>query len=195
MVVVPHPSTTTGAESTTSTSSPVTTTAPTAPSSSGGSSNSWIWIVVAVAVVGAAIVAYVLWRRHRARAAAAAAWRAALEKTYLDVQATRDVLHTTAAAPIDDARLETLRHESETVGAALANLTTTAPDDESRTRTENAGNALRSYMLAIETEQLLHHQAATEDALADANVARRTRATELDQALDALDQLIKPPAT
>ena len=195
MVVVPQPSTSTGAESTTSTSSPVATTAPTAPSSSGGSSNSWIWVVVAVAVVGAAIVAYVLWRRHRARAEAAAAWRASLEKTYLDVQTTRAVLHSSAAAPIDDARLETLRHETKTVGAALANLTTTAPDDESRARAQNADDALRSYMLAIESEQLLHRQAATEDALADANVVRRARATELDQALDALDQLITPPAT
>ena len=50
-------------------------------------------------------------------------------------------------------------------------------------------------MLAIESEQLLHRQAATEDALADANVVRRARATELDQALDALDQLITPRAT
>jgi len=141
-------------------------------------------------VIAAAIVGYVLWRRRRARLGA---WRAQLATSADDARTTRDLLATSSApGAIDDARLQAMRHETDTVGAVLANLAATAPDDASRTRTKAVEDALRSYMLAIESEQMLHLQAATEDALADANVARRARATDLDVALSALQELMPP---
>jgi hypothetical protein len=126
---------------------------------------------------------------------AEAEWRAALSETGSDAATTRDLLTSAAAGPIDDARLAALRHEADTVAAGLAGLAARAPDEAGRTRTKDAEDALRSYMLAIETEQLLRRQVATDDALADANVARRGRAAELDTALGALAELgDSPPA-
>jgi hypothetical protein len=87
-----------------------------------------------------------------------------------------------------------MRQEANTVAAALGTLGTTAPDEEARTRTRAAEQALSGYMVAIDAEQLLHSEPrSSEDALADANVARRARATDLDHAIDSLDQLLHPP--
>ena len=57
--------------------------------------------------------------------------------------------------------------------------------------TDAAEKALRGYTLAIDGEQLLRTQspAASEDALADANVTRRARGDEFDRALTALETL------
>jgi hypothetical protein len=125
---------------------------------------------------------------------AAIKWRDEMEKTFRDLKATRDLLGSTAGDPIDPGRQETMRHESDTVAAALGTLSTTAPDDEARTTTRAAEQALGSYTLAIDAEQLLRSDAGSaEDALADANVARRARATELDNAINGIDQLLHPP--
>jgi hypothetical protein len=194
-VVVPGQSTTTTA-ATTSTSAPTPTTAPAAPSSSSGSSDAWIWLLVALVLAGGAAGAYLLWRRRRSRERAAAAWRDELAHAYADARTTSDVLHASATGPIDGARLDALRSEAVATAAALGALSTRAPDDQARTLTKTAEEALHSYLLAIEAEQLVRDQPApSDDALADANVTRRARGEDLDRALAALDGLVNPPTT
>jgi hypothetical protein len=104
------------------------------------------------------------------------------------------MLDTAAADDIEPTRLEALRHETDLAVAALGQLGATAPDDASRAHTTEAAETLRSYMLAIEAERVVHNDAtATDDARADANVTRRARATAVDEAFAKLDRLVHPP--
>jgi hypothetical protein len=120
-------------------------------------------------------------------------WRARLATSYDDAASVRGLLGAAAVDEIGADQLEALRHQTDTAAGALGQLSSTAPDEASRARTTEAEQALRSYMLAIDAEQLLHSDAtASDDARADANVARRGRATGLDEALARLDQLIRP---
>jgi hypothetical protein len=121
-------------------------------------------------------------------------WREQLAKAYADVTTVRGLLDTAAVERVEPDRLEALRRQTDAAGGELGQLGATAPDDATRARTAETEQALGSYMLAIEAEQLLlSDAAASEDARADANVARRARATELDSALTSLDTLIHPP--
>jgi hypothetical protein len=184
-VIVPTPTTTAAASPTTLAPSGATS-APA--SSSSSSSNTWIWIVVAIAILALALGGYFWWRRRQQQARAADAWRVELATTTSDVTAARDLLHDAAGGPIAPDRLESLRHQADTAAAGLARLGATAPDDDARARTGAAEQALRTYVVAIDAEQLLHTQTppASDDALADANVTRRTRAAALDEALSGL---------
>jgi hypothetical protein len=145
-------------------------------------------------LAGLALGVYLWWQQRRSKARAATLWRAQLAMSYDDAMTVRNLL-AAAGDEIEADQLEALRHQTDTAAGALGQLSSTAPDEASRARTTEAEQALRSYMLAIEAEQLLHGDAAaSEDARADANVARRSRATALDEALARLDQLIRPSA-
>jgi hypothetical protein len=126
------------------------------------------------------------------KAVAATRWREQLDKTYNDAATVRGLLAAESGERIEPDRLAALRHENDAAAGALAQLSATAPDDESRVRTAETEQALSSYMLAIEAEQLLPGD-ASEDARADANVTRRARATELDDSLARLDAFLHPP--
>jgi hypothetical protein len=134
------------------------------------------------------------WRRRQKLAAVAAAWHNELAATRDQVKSTRDLLHDAAGTTIGPDRLESLRHQADAAAIALAHLSTTAPDDDKRTRTDATEHALRSYVVAIDAEQLLRTQTppASEDTLADANVTRRARADALDQAIARLEALDQP---
>jgi hypothetical protein len=150
-----------------------------------------VWLLIAVAVVGLGLLVYLLLRRRRLLAQARATWLERAAKASDDATTVRGLLDAAATDHVDADRMEALRHQTDAAAAALAQLSTTAPDDESRQRTAQADQALRGYMLAIEAEQLVPTE--SEDARADANVTRRARATDLDQALAQLDQLVHPP--
>jgi hypothetical protein len=134
------------------------------------------------------------WRRRQTRARAAAAWQAELSTAIVNATAARDLLQNEAGEPIEAGRLESLRHQAEAAAAEISRLAASAADDTARTHTQTAEQALRSYITAIDSEQLLRTQTppASEDALADANVTRRGRADELDNALARLDELQEP---
>jgi hypothetical protein len=143
-------------------------------------------VVVALAVGG-----YLWWRRRQAHTRAAAAWHAQLAGAAANAKATRDLLHEEAGEPIEADRLESLRQQANAAADELGRLGAAAPDDTARTRTQSTEQALRSYMTAVDSEQLIRTQTppASEDALADANVTRRARADELDTAIAGLDEL------
>jgi hypothetical protein len=144
--------------------------------------------------VAIAVGAYVWWRRRQARARAATAWHAQLSNACVNAKAARDLLHNEAGEPIAADRLAVLRRQADAAAAEFNRLATSAPDINARTQTETTERALRGYMTAIDAEQLLRTQTppASEDALADANVTRRARADELDNAMTSLEELQRP---
>jgi hypothetical protein len=137
------------------------------------------------------LLIYLLWRRRRSQAQAAVLWRDQAAKAYDDASTVRGLLDGAAAEHVDADRIDALRRETDAAASSLAQVSATAPDDESRRSTAETAQALRSYMLAIEAEHLV--QDGAEDARADANVTRRARGTDLDGALARLDQLVHPP--
>jgi hypothetical protein len=156
-----------------------------------------VWIVALVVAAALAGGVYLFVRRRRAAARAMTAWRTQLADTNRDLKTARDLLEDAATGPIEPSRLESLRHQADAAAAALGHLRETAPDDVARTHTENAEQALRSFIVAVDAEQLLRDSVppASEDALADANVTRRSRAAALDDAISKLDELIQPGTT
>jgi hypothetical protein len=150
-----------------------------------------VWLLIALAVAGGGLLIYLLWRRRQSEAQAAMVWREQAAKAYDDASTVRGLLDGAAAEHVDADRIEALRRETDAAAASLAQLSATAPDDVSRQRTTQTEQALRSYMLAIEAEQLV--QDGSEDQRSDANVTRRARGTDLDGALAQLDQLVHPP--
>jgi hypothetical protein len=119
-------------------------------------------------------------------------WRDQAAKAYDDAVTVRGLLDGAAEEHVDATRIDALRRETDAAASSLAQLSATAPNDESGQPTAETEQALRSYMLAIEAEHLV--QDGSEDARADANVTRRARAADLDGALARLDQLVHPPA-
>jgi hypothetical protein len=189
VVIVPTP--TTSAPATPTTLAPSGATSAPA-SSSDSSSDTWIWVVVAIVILALALGGYLWWwRRRQQQARAAEAWRAELATTTVDVTTARDLLHDAAGESIEPARLESLRHQADAAAAGLGRLAATAPDDDARSRTSAAEQALRNYVVAIDAEQLLRTQTppASDDALADANVTRRARGDALDEALTGVQAL------
>jgi hypothetical protein len=150
--------------------------------------------VVGIVAAAIALGAYLWWRRRQARAGAATEWHAQLSRAYVNARAARDLLHDEAGEPIEPDRLASMRHQADAAAAELIRLASAAPDITARTQTQTAAQALGAYTTAIDSEQLLRTQTppASEDALADANVIRRARADELDNALTSLGELEEP---
>jgi hypothetical protein len=152
-------------------------------------------VLAAIVVAALGIGGYLWWRRRQKAAAAAAAWHTELVTTRDEVKSTRDLLHDAAGMTIEPNRLQSLRYQADAAAGALGHLSATAPDDEKKSQTEAAEQALRGYAMAIDAEQLLRTQTppASEDALADANVTRRARGETLDHAVAALEAIDQPP--
>jgi hypothetical protein len=153
----------------------------------------WLLVIAAVGALIAGVVMFV--RRHQSHAAASRAWIDEMSKQLTDVRLGRDLLDDATRSAIVPSRLETLRHQIEATAVGLAQLATRAPNDDARTRTTAAEQALRGYLLAVEGEFLLRDSATppTSDAIAEAAVNRRSHAHALDEALARLDQLRAPP--
>jgi hypothetical protein len=189
VAIVPTPTTGAAPASPTTVAPSGATAAPA--SSSDSSSDAWIWVVVAIVVLALALGGYFWWRRRQQQARAAEAWRAELATTTADVTAARDLLHDAAGESIEPTRLESLRHQADAAAAGLGRLAANAPDDEARSATSAAEQALRNYVVAVDAEQLLRTRTppASADALADANVTRRARGDALEEALTGLQTL------
>jgi hypothetical protein len=149
-----------------------------------------------IAGVGALIAGVVVFvRRHQSNATASRAWIDEMSARITDVRLGRDLLDDATRTAIVPSRLETLRHQIDATVTELAQLAARAPNDDARTRTTAAEQALRGYLLAVEGEFLLRDTTTppTSDAVAEAAVNRRSHAHALDEALARLDQLRAPP--
>jgi hypothetical protein len=188
------PPTTTTAATTTTQPSTTTTAATTTTTKASSSSKAWIWILVALAVLVLIAVAVIAAVSSTRRRQAGEAWlpsaRAALETARL----ARSLV---LAQPTGgDAQLPEVRAQAEDASRALDRVAENAPDEERRQAASSVAEGLRGVIFALEAEHLLRSgtSAPTAAQLAEADLARRRRAGELDAALAQLDLVTRPPA-
>jgi len=192
------PTTTTTAPTTTTTEKATTTTekATTTTAIGGGSSSAttWAWIlggIALLALLGAGIAALMGSKRRKEAAdtwvpqARAGLENASLARTMLLAQPTGG-----------DEQVTQVRAQAEDAARALDRTAAVAPDEQRRQAASSVAEGLRGVIFCLEAEHLLRggSTAPTASQLAEADVARRRRAGELDASLAQLDVITRPPA-
>lgn len=186
---------------TTTTAAPTTTTKPTTTTSmettttagKSSSSKTWIWVLIAVAVVAliGIIVATVMGssKKRKADTAWLPSARAALETASL----ARSLVISQPTG--GDGQLPQVRAQAEDAARALDRVAQSAPDEQRRQAASSVAEGLRGVIFSLEAEHLLRTNATapTDQQLAEADLARRRRAGELDAALAQLDAVTRPP--
>ena len=186
------PSTTTTKASTTTTHASTTTTA--ANKSSSSNSKVWAWVLGGIAVLAliAAGVAALVGSKKRREAgdvwvpqARAGLENASLARTMLLAQPTGG-----------DDQVSQVRAQAEDAARAMDRTAASAPDEQRRQAASSVAEGLRGVIFCLEAEHLLRSgsTAPTAAQLAEADVARRRRAGELDASLAQLDYITRPPA-
>ena len=186
------PSTTTTKASTTTTHASTTTTE--ANKTSSSNAKVWAWVLGGIAVlalIAAGIAALVGSKKRRE---AGDAWvpqaRAGLENASL----ARTML---LAQPTGgDDQVSQVRAQAEDAARAMDRTAASAPDEQRRQAASSVAEGLRGVIFCLEAEHLLRSgsTAPTAAQLAEADVARRRRAGELDASLAQLDYITRPPA-
>jgi hypothetical protein len=172
---VTHPTTTVPPTSTT------TTTVPTHHSSSSDT-----WLLVGIGIAAAAVLALLIWvlvagsRRRRANRA----W-APTARTALDSAVTARDLLLSEPMDADAATHEAIRAKVAEAARMLDGASARGPDEEARTASHDAAEELRGLLFAVEAQRLLPtgRTPPTADQLAQADLQRRTRESELQAAL------------
>lgn len=193
------PTTTTTAPTTTTTLKPTTTTTEkatttTAAGKSSSNATTWAWvlgIIAVLALIGAGVAALMGGKRRKEAAdtwlpqARAGLENASLARTMLLAQPTGG-----------DEQASQVRAQGEDAARSLDRAAASAPDEQRRQAASSVAEGLRGVMFCLEAEHLLRSgtQAPTAAQLAEADVARRRRAGELDAALAQLDFITRPPA-
>ena len=183
--------TTTTAKATTTTHKATTTTAA---AKSTSNAATWAWILGAIALVALIVAGVAAFMGAKRRQEAGDAWvpqaRAGLENASL----ARSML---IAQPTGgDAQVSQVRAQAEDAARALDRVAGSAPDEPRRQAASSVAEGLRGVIFCLEAEHLLRAGSAAPTAaqLAEADVARRRRAAELDAALAQLDFITRPPA-
>lgn len=181
----PARSTTTTGSSTTTTTQPTTTTASTTP---------WGLIALIVVLV-VAIVAVILLLAARRRRVAEDRWHQAVVPALSDAQLARESL-LSGNAVSDNAELRgAVAVQVEKAAVELERTAASAPDEQAGAMAANAAAAVRGLAFAIEADRLLRQGAVAPSGvqLAQADEARRARASELNTALVRLSTRIGAP--
>ena len=186
------PTTRTSRPTTTVPASTSTSTTTTVPTTKSSTSDTWIWIVVGIAA--AALLALLIGllvassRRRRANRAWVPTARTALDGAV----AARDLLRA-EPADADAATHESIRLRVGEAAAMLDRVSTSAPDQEGRTASHDTAEELRGLLFAIEAQRLLPtgRLPPTAEQLAQADLQRRTRESELEAALVRLGRRIR----
>jgi hypothetical protein len=183
------PATTTQPSHPTTTTAPATTTTTTKPAVSQHQTTSTPWGLVALiaVLVLAVILVTVLLVVRRARTRQAT-WRRAVVPALSDARLARDAL-LSGNAESDDERLRAdAGLQIERAATALEATVDRAADPEDAEAVRSVASSLRGLAFAIEADRLLRHGANAPSGaqLAEADVARRDRGTELDRAIARL---------
>lgn len=197
MTTTTLPVTTTTALATTTTTKVTTTTAHVTTTTAAAKAKSnaavWAWILGGVALVALIIAGVAAIMGSKKRREAGDAWvpqaRAGLENASL----ARTML---MAQPTGgDAQVTQVRAQGEDAARALDRVATVAPDEARRQAASSVAEGLRGVIFCLEAEHLLRSGTAAPTAaqLAEADVARRRRAAELDASLAQLDSITRPP--
>ena len=191
MTTTTLPVTTTTALATTTTAKLTTTTAHVTTTTAAAKAKSnaavWAWILGGVALVALIIAGVAAIMGSKKRREAGDAWvpqaRAGLENASL------------ARTTGGDAQVTQVRAQGEDAARALDRVATVAPDEARRQAASSVAEGLRGVIFCLEAEHLLRSGTAAPTAaqLAEADVARRRRASELDASLAQLDSITRPP--
>jgi hypothetical protein len=188
------PSTTTEPTTTSTTSSEPTTTSTTAPIIDTRSTSSFpTGLVVLIVVLVVLIVVVALLLRARSRRGAETAWRRVVVPALSEARLARESLLSGNAASPDPQVRGAVEVQVEKAATALERSVSSAPDPDTGTLARTAATALRGLAFAIEADRLLRTGTAppTGVQLAQADEARRDRASELDSALARLSAQVE----
>ena len=198
------PTTTTTLAPTTTTVAPTTTTekattttehaTTTTVKQKGSSSNAttWAWILGGIALLALIVagVAALMGARHRREAGEA--WVPQARSSLENATLARSLL---LAQPTGgDAQISQVRAQGEDAARTMDRAAESAPDELRGQAASSVAEGLRGVIFCLEAEHLLRSSptAPTAAQLAEADVARRRRAGELDAALSQLDALTRP---
>lgn len=185
---VPVTTSTRPPRTTTSTAHPTTTTTPKTTSSS---QTPWGLIALIIVLVLAILLVLLLMRARR-RKGLEAAWRRAAVPALSDAQLARESLLSGNASSPDAEVRGAVSVQVERAAAALDGAARAAPDPDTGSVATGAAGALRGLAFAVEADRLLRQgtSAPTGLQLAQADEARRARASELGTALARLSARI-----
>ena len=150
-----------------------------------------------IVVLVLAILLVVLLLVSRKKRAVEAAWRRAVVPALSDAQLARESLLSGNATSDDPEVRGAVEVQSDRAATALEHTAATAPDEQAGQLASSAAGALRGLAFANEADRLLRHgtSAPSGAQLAQADEARRSRASELNTALVRLSTRIgsRPP--
>jgi hypothetical protein len=183
--------TTTTEKATTTTEHATTTTVKKEESSSNATT--WAWILGGIAALALIVagVAALMGARHRREAGDA--WVPQARSSLENAALARSLL---LAQPTGgDAQVTQVRAQGEDAARTMDRAADSAPDELRRQAASSVAEGLRGVIFCLEAEHLLRSSptAPTAAQLAEADVARRRRAGELDAALSQLDAMTRPP--
>jgi hypothetical protein len=188
---VPPTTTTTHAPTTTTTHAPTTTTT-TVPANHHSSSDTWVLVVIAVAaaLVLALLIGVLVAGRRRRRENTA--WVPSA-RTALDSAGSARALLLSEPADADAATHEAIRAKVDEAARMLDGVSARGPDEEARTASHDVAESLRGLIFAVEAQRLLPtgRTPPTADQLAQADLLRRTRESELEQAMVRLGRRVR----
>jgi hypothetical protein len=152
-------------------------------------------LIVVVIVLVVAIVAVILLLAARRRRATAQRWRSAVVPALSDAQLARESLLSGNAVSDDPELRGAVAVQVERAAVELERNAAAAPDEQAADLATSAAAALRGLAFAIEADRLLRHGATAPSGiqLAQADEARRARASELNTALVRLSTRIGSP--
>jgi hypothetical protein len=188
-----HPTTTTTTtHPTTTTTTHPTTTTTTAPTSHSTSSDTWVLVVIAIAaaLVLALLIGVLVAGRRRRRATSA--WLPSARTALDSATSARDLL-LSEPADADAATHEAIRTKVSEAARMLDGVSARAPDEEARMASHDAAEELRGLLFAVEAQRLLPtgRTPPTADQLAQADLQRRTRESELERAMVRLGRQVR----
>ncbi len=189
--VPPTTTTSTTHPTTTSTTHPTTTTT-TVPTSHSTSSDTWVLVVIAIAaaLVLALLIAVLVAGRRRRRATSA--WLPSARTALDSATAARDLV-LSEPTDADAATHEAIRTKVSEAARMLDGVSARAPDEEARTASHDAAEELRGLLFAVEAQRLLPtgRTPPTADQLAQADLQRRSRESELERAMVRLGRRVR----
>jgi hypothetical protein len=181
------PTTTTHPPHPTTTTKPSTTTTVPVVAHHHSASTPWGLIVLIVVLVVAIVVVTVALFVRRARARQGT-WRRMVLPSLSDARLARDALLSGNAESDDDRLRADVRLQVERAATALESTIDRAPEPEDADAVRSVTTSLRGLAFAIEADRLLRHGASAPSGaqLAEADMARRDRGTELDRSIARL---------
>jgi hypothetical protein len=186
------PATTTTRERPTTTTSSSSTTTTTIAAKTTSNSKTWGWVLLALVVALAVILVALLIARTR-RQGREVDWERSVGPAVTAAELARELV--LAQTNADEAQHRaTVGVQVDDAVDGLERAAAAAPDEGHRTLCMRCADSLRGLAFAVEADHLMRSggQTPTGEQLASADSARRSRAAELQAALDELKVAIAP---